>query len=195
MKKGKEKIIFVVLATLFAISLFVVSVVATLRPSAQLSGLFNFSVPETDFFFLIEASAEGSKDPVMPLYHKFDNQNTIGTITWDLNGLNFKENNLGEIEDIVFSFRVTNENTTLSETRSGRVKITYESVNVDEKIVLTPSENLENGIELEALLGTEDESQINNKAEFSVALSSINKIPTSNLEGAQFQYKLIFEFV
>lgn len=192
MKGRKEKFIFVVLATFFALSIFVVSVVATLRISANLSGSFSFSVPADDFFFVISASAKGSRDPIMPLYHQFDHLNKTAT-TWSLDGLNFTENDKGEIEDIVFEFEVTNENEYHEETkRSGRVRVSYELVSKDNALVLTPSENLANTIELAALLPVEN--QADNKATFSVTLSPLNKIPTSNLVSAEFQYKLIFEF-
>ncbi len=192
MKGKKEKIAFVVLATFFALSIFVVSVIATLSINAKLSGSFNFSVPSDGFFFLIEASAEGSRDPVMPLYHEFNQINKTAT-SWSLDGLNFKENAQGEIDDIVFVFNVTNNNPI--EVKGGRVKISYELVSKDSAIILTPSVNLENGVELAPLAIVEDPSQTDNKATFTVTLSPVNKIPTSSLSNAEFQYRLMFEFV
>lgn len=181
------------MATFLAVSVFVVSVVAALRISAELSGSFNFNVPSGDFFLSIEASSAGNKGPALSETFNFDEINNFAERSWDLNGLSFEENERGEIIDIVFTFKVTNKNTDIG-TRTGGIKISYLLEEIDPQIELFPSENIEFGLEL-APQAFDELDQEDNKAEITVTLSSKNKTYPSNFAEAGFKYKLIFEFI
>lgn len=192
MKGRKEKFIFLVVATFFAMGIFVVSVLAALRVSAELSGSFNFSVPQDDFFFEIEGQIEGARETEIKFFHEFNHQSRT-SVTWEIGQLNFKENSQGEIDDIVFVFNVVNKNTRISDQRQGRVKIFYNGwANVGINIV--PSTNLNNGIELAPLSETDDPTQTDNKATFMVMLQPTDRSPSNSIDSINFEYSLIFEF-
>jgi hypothetical protein len=198
--KSKTARVFFALASLgLAIGLFVSGVLATLRISANLSGSFIFNVPQGMFHLDVEATMTGHDGEDVKWGHPFNHEN-VKAVSWDLGkSIHFIENAEGQVNDIIFKFKITNQNEENGTIGNNQVRITYEFVDVSEFISLTPSEDLipVGGIviqPLKKLVAGENQEQTDNQTEFEVTLSAIDKNPTQNFE-AGFSFRLNFEFV
>lgn len=188
MRRKKEKLAFILVAAIFSVSVFMISVIAGSKMSAKLSGAFNYDVPSEDFFLEIYVAVDGSKDPISRELI-FDNFNKTDKV-WSPK-LQFKENDKGEIEDITFQFEIINLN-------ESKIRVSYIIGDVDSTIELTAlSSNEEpfNNSELSPLDSYENPDQTSNKTNFKVVLSAKDKEPSNNVKDSKFNFQLIFDFV